>query len=261
MRVSLLALALALAACSSPEPNPGFVPGPSPEAPPTTVAPTVSADSMIVDDPDRRLEARIVYPVLMGDAAAREAINEQILLVADGTWREMAPEEPLGPEASEYERYSFDGSYEVTHLGDGVLSLMQGLYAYTGGAHGNTFFFPQSYDLATGRPLALADAVQTTPDGMRALQTAVLDGLLNEAADRFDIPRETVRDEGYLWLDDVTATPEAFEGLWTLGADSLTVHYQPYAVSSYAAGTWHIPVAYADLGPHLGPVTRRLAGR
>lgn len=224
-------------------------------------APTVSADSIVVDDPARRLEARIVYPVLHGDVAAREAINEQMLLVADGAWRDMAPEEPLGPEASEYERYSFDSSYEVTHLGDGVLSLMQGLYAYTGGAHGNTFFFPQSYDLATGRPLALDDAIATTPAGLAALRDAVLSGLLDEAADRFEVPRETVRDEGYLWLDDVTATPEAFDGIWTLGADSLTVHYEPYAVSSYAAGTWHIAVAYADLAPHLGPVTRRLAGR
>ena len=256
MRALLIALALPLVACASGDTTPE-APGPSAPTPAPDATVAVEADSIVLEDPARRLTVRVLYPVVTGDVPARDAVNEQLMLAADGAWREMAPEAPLGPDAPSFERYDFDGGFEVAHADEEVVSVLQSMWVYSGGAHGNTFFLPQTYDLGTGRPLALADVIRTTPEALGVLRDAVIRGLVAEAAERFETTAADARTS--LWLDDVTATPEAFEGIWTLGPDGLTVHYAPYAVSAYAAGSWHVTVPYAELTGHLGPASARIA--
>lgn len=256
----LLAFVLLSGACSSSAPADAPAgPADGPSAPPAPSPTTVSADSTAFEDEARRLIVRVVFPVLSGDAPALDAVNEQLALTADQMWSEMAPDEPLGPDAFEFERYDFDGGFDVTYVGEDFVSVLQSLYAYTGGAHGNQFFAPQTYNLTTGRLLSLGDVLQDTPAAREALRAATEAALLVEAADRFEVTPDEARET--LWMEDITAEPEMFEFRWTLGTDSLHLHLPPYAVASYAAGPFHVAIPYADLAGYLGPVTARLAAR
>ena len=195
-------------------------------------------------------------PVVSAEYPGTDRVNESLYETANAGWSEMAPTEPLAADAGEWERYEFSGGYEV-ELADGPLvSLVLALHAYTGGAHGNTSFAPRTFDLETGRALTLGDMIQTTPAALGALRDAVETALVTEMASRYGDTEAQARE--MLWLDDLTASAETFDGRLTIGADSLQVHFAPYAVAPYAAGTFRIPVAYGDLGGHLGPVTARI---
>lgn len=255
MRV--LFASLVLAACSASVPPSGDGPSTPPRTHTRTT--TVSTDSIVVDDPARRLTVRMAYPVLMGDAAGIDAVNEQLALVADQLWLEMAPEEPLGPDAGEWERYEFDGGYTVDYLSDDLVSLVQSTYAYTGGAHGNVFLVTQTFDLRTGRALDLDDVLHPSPAAYASLLRLTEAALVTETAARFETDEAEART--ILWLDDLAPARETFDGRWTLGADSLSLHFAPYIVAPYVAGTYTVSVAYADLTGHLGPVAARLAAR
>ena len=265
MRAPLFAVAaLALAACSGSVPCENSLPGgcgptpapAAPEAPSAPLAVEVIADSIVVDDPARRLAVALRYPVVQGGIAGREAINRQLRETAEDFWRGVAPSEPVAADAPAHEATEVEGHFEVHHADSDLVSVFQWTWAYTGGAHGNSFFHPQTYDARTGRPLALGDVIRVTPEALTALRDAVLVRLVGAAAERFETDRGDAREQ--LWLDDVTATQEAFEGIWTVGAEGLTVHYAPYAVGPYAAGPWEVTVPYEDLEGHLTPVTERL---
>ncbi|HIG75574.1 MAG TPA: DUF4163 domain-containing protein [Bacteroidetes bacterium] len=268
MRPLAILLVLGLVGCSTADAPAGpSTPPPAPEtAMPSTVAErpsvtptTVETDSITVDDPARRLVVDIAVPVVSSAYAGTDRVNERLYETANAGWTEMAPLEPLAADASEWERYEFSGGYEV-ELADGPLvSVVLALYAYTGGAHGNTSFAPQTFDLETGRALGLEDMIQTTPAALGALRDAVESALVTEMASRYGDTEAQARE--MLWLGDLTASTETFDGRMTLGADSLQVHFAPYAVAPYAAGTFRIPVAYADLDGHLGPVAARLTDR
>src|SRR5690606_24138780 len=50
-----------------------------------------------------------------------------------------------------------EGGLADTFLGGRIFSSRVDVYAYTGGAHGNLYSFPFTYDLATDEPVRLAD--------------------------------------------------------------------------------------------------------
>lgn len=255
----LVALAFVLAACAAPDgPAPGSAVGSSAGTPgaPGAATPTVTTDSLVVTDAATGLDIRIGYPVVAG-AAAADAVNEQIARTVAEIALEYEEMEPP-PEGAMW-TVAVDGGYELTLLTDGVVSFNQHAWAYAGGAHGNSFFYPQSYALDTGRPLALDDVVRATPAGLAALAEAAREGIVRAYRVRMEGSIEEAREAA--WLDDVTATREAFEGVWSVAPDSLVLHYAPYAVGPYAAGSFRVPVPFSELGGHLGPVAAALAER
>ena len=222
-------------------------------------APELSADTVRVDEPELRNTARVGYPVL-GRAAAAERVNRQIRGVATRAAAEFRRTEPPGPDAGMSEVSDVQGHFEVDLLTDGLFSFNQAIWAYTGGAHGNTFFFPQTYNLRTGATVGLADVIAPSDAAWQALADGARAELFRQARGRFgldpgDDPAE------WLFADTIEPDRETFEAIWTIAPDSLVIHFAPYAVAPYAAGSWRVPVAYADLAGHLGPVARDLAGR
>ncbi len=248
MRPACLTLLLAFAACASPDAT-------SDTAPPPDAAPElrVVTDSLVTHDPAINYRIAIAYPQIEGSADPAVArINRAIRDTLVAFTMEVRPD-PDGftgdPEQDRLHVGEAEGGPARTFLGGGVFSSRVDVYLYTGGAHGLTLAFPFTFDLTTGEPVRPADVFRPS--------AAVTDTLAARATERL-----AARLPGALFGGAVPAEPDLFSVV-TLGADSLTVFFGPYAVAPYAAGPQEVTWAYADLGDVLtrsGPVAA-LAGR
>jgi hypothetical protein len=116
-------------------------------------------------------------------------------------------------------------------------------YEDTGGAHGNTTFKTFTYDLASGKGLALADLFVPNADYLTTLsQTAraKLPSILGGSADTVTIEAGTTPD------------PKNFEN-WYLDNASLAILFPPYAVAAYAAGPQTLSIPLSELASMLKP--------
>ena len=254
----LLAAALPLAAASCAD-----VSG-TPDAPAASDTLAVRTDSLLISVDSLQYTVAIGYPQLTGATATvsaetvarvNAAIRDSVAALAE----QFRPEEAVAPE--DRGQFAFaaevEGGTEAVRLRGDVLSGLLGVYAYTGGAHGNTFYHALAYDLRTGAPLALADAFRPgTPwaDSLSAHADRQLMATMRDPAD--PLPDAEIRGllypEGY---DAAAMRRVAF----ALGADSLTLQFAPYEVAAYVFGAPTVPVAYRDLDAFLrpdGPVAR-----
>lgn len=235
------ALLITLAACASPEaPEPPDDPSSEPEPP----ALRVEIDSLTARDAALNYDVAIAYPQITGsDAPAVARVNRSIRdsLAAFAASLTPRPSDFTGtPEMDRMIIGEAEGGPRRTFLGDRYFSSRVDVYAFTGGAHGNLFSFPLTYDLATGEPVRLATLFRNGTawrDTLAVLTTARL---------------AAAQDTSWLFEDQVPATSGSF-GFFTLGADSLTVFFPPYAIAPYAAGAFEVTLPYTDLQSVLSP--------
>ncbi|MBC8152828.1 MAG: DUF3298 domain-containing protein, partial [Bacteroidetes bacterium] len=123
------------------------------------------------------------------------------------------------------------GCWEIDIKGDTVCSnsdfLTVGLetYAYTGGAHPNTYRTLLSFDRHTGQPLHLTDFVSDTTGLLPMVEQAFRD----KQGVRSD---QSLEDEGYFLRDGRFFLPENVAA----GRDGLIFYYNPYEIAAYALG-------------------------
>jgi hypothetical protein len=239
MRPLPLTLLLALAACGSPDAPP---PEPPPEAEPRALR--VEIDSVTARDVALNYDVAVAYPQIVGSdapavARVNRAIRDSLAAFLDGI-RPRPADFTGNPEMDLMIIGEAEGGPARTFLGERVFSSRVDVYAYTGGAHGNTFSFPLTYDLATGEPIRLRALFRNGtawPDTLSALTTARL---------------AAQQDTSWLFEDQVPAAPSTF-AFFTLGADSLTVFFPPYAIAPYAAGASEVTLPYTALRSVLSP--------
>jgi len=213
------------------------------------------------------------FPVLTGGVrpAVQEAVNRSIVeLVASGAalieggeqkdapgpatveaaaaeffaaWTEAGAE--LAEDAPKaYHRWADERRMEVLHADHRVLSVELLLYAFTGGAHPNTFAALETFDLATGRPLALEDLVAAGA-GPR----------LEVLGERWfrkerEIPEtESLEEAGFWFEDDRFHLPDNF----AVTGDGLVFVFNPYEVAPYVFGPTRITLPWTELQGLLLP--------
>ncbi len=263
MRLSLLALlATGLAACQSPSTD---TPA---DATPRAVSSSAAApefsvevDSLLVDEPDLLFTVALGYPQLASAAGAlpeaARAINAAIADSMEAIAASYRPSEPP-PAGADRPAYTTEiaGGTERPFIGGGVFSALVEVYAYTGGAHGMTFFRPLVFDLETGAALTAADLFRPDApwgDTLAAyVERSVLDRLTRVMGD--PVTETSFYPEG---LDSIRAGQVGL----TLDADSVTVHIPPYQLSYYAAGAFHVGVPLAAVAPYARGPLARLAER
>ena len=256
----LAALLLTLAACG---PEPGAPSSaasqasavPIPPSPPAGPSFTVAIDSLLRDEPALTYRVAIGYPQIHGLSgepmaptlqAVNAAIRDSVAALAD----DFRPETP--PPGAEPPAYpvEVDGATPRSWISDDTFSALVEVYAYTGGAHGATYFLPLTYDLTTGEAVAPADLFAVGTPWADTLAAHVERGVVRQLGGR-----DAVYAEGFDSLREGRVD-------LTLGPDSVTVHVPPYQVSSYAAGSFHVGVPVGALAPfaRAGGVLARLAG-
>ena len=243
MRSPLLFLPFVLVACATPDS----------EAPSSEPAPeiplSVVVDSLVTAEPEINYRIAVAYPQIAGPETVairriNTAVRDSIKAFTSGLRPD--PDDFTGdPDADRIFVGEAEGGPVVTFLSGRVFSSRVDLYAFTGGAHGNTFSFPFTYDLATGEPVRLGDLFHGG--------TAWLDTLAMHVTHHLVAERGT----GWMFEDAIPPDPSYFT-FFTLGADSLRVFFPPYAIASYADGSSEVVLPYSALESVLderGPVS------
>ncbi|WP_179299770.1 DUF3298 and DUF4163 domain-containing protein [Rubrivirga marina] len=248
--VALLAGLTVLAACG-PDPAPdapeaGPLESPAPPSPTSGPSLTVAVDSLLRDEPDLNYRVAIGYPQIRGTsgepmAPALQAVNAAIRDTVEALADDFRPEAPPpGADAPHYP-VEVDGGTPRSWISDDAFSALVEVYAYTGGAHGNTYFLPLTFDLTTGEAVRPADLFAEGTPWADTLAAHTERGVLRWLGDR-----------GALFAEGLDPIREGRVDL-TLDPDSLVVHVPPYQLSAYAAGSFHVGVPLSAVAPFARP--------
>ena len=223
----------------------------------------VEVETLTLSDPALRYAVAIGLPQLRatGGEPLAEAVVAANAVVRDSVRalaEDFRPEAP--PDVQAAYPVEVQGGPGRTFVSASVFSTLIDVYAYTGGAHGNTVFLPITLDLETGLPTAPRAWFREGTPWADTLAAHAERSVLAALAERLGTTAESARRNLFAdGLDDLRAG--ALDA--TLGADSLFVHVPPYQLSSYAAGSFEVAVPYAAVAPFARPggVLARLAER
>ena len=176
-----------------------------------------------------------------------KAVNSYNALLSNEMQAAMDKLEEWGlDEYREYGAESFRGPYVlendsyIRRADSEVLSVIENVYEYAGGAHGNKFFGFANIDVATGEDLALEDVI---------VELSLLPGIL-ETELREKYPEvEYWNDSLYSMLAEyVEPTSQDYQPTftWTLDYEGVTFYFSDYEISSYVDGTQQVTVTYSE---------------
>ncbi|AZK45427.1 DUF3298 and DUF4163 domain-containing protein [Paenibacillus lentus] len=147
-----------------------------------------------------------------------------------------------GPSPSGHE-YEFLSNYFVTYNKNGILSLYEQTYAYTGGAHGNSYREGLTFRLEDGKLLTLDELLRANPNYRQIVDPAIAQqlqqtqGYFGNFKTIGPNPSYYVKDEGvviffplYEYLPYVNGFPEfyfPFSQLLPAGTDPFDFTRQP----------------------------------
>ncbi len=248
----VLSVLTVMAGCTSPEPPVEAV-DVTEVALVDTMAVPVLAVARLESEPENRLEVEFTYPQLNPSAVPElapmlDAVNADIaarIAAEVDSFLVWARESAVGYEDNPELGHSLlEGAYADPFVNDRIFSASQEVYTYIlGAAHPNTTTLVYNYDLGTGAPLGLGDLFNSATAYLDSLSAWVGTALAAEA-------EELGLDADFLFREGFAPAAENFTR-FTLGPDSLTLHFPPYAVAPYVAGPFTVSLAYSDLRPLL----------
>ena len=216
---------------------------------PSPAAPTVVDDVLQGASEPERYTYRLTFPKLQGlaDPAVEASINDDIRAAVAVTVDEfLSGVSELGapPAALADQKSGLEGSYEVARLDEGLASLAVRVSRfYAGAAHPGAVLLTFTYDLGTGRRLALADLF--TPGSPYLAKLSELSRQLLAAQPGFDELQDFV-------VPGTEPTAENFAG-WTVTDQDLVITFAEYQVAPYAMGMPHVSIPFASLRTLLDP--------
>lgn len=170
--------------------------------------------------------------------AAPQTAGERLFnKLVDGILRQAR----LGPHGEDTNGmiYAMEDRLSLTYASPRLVSARHDFYVNEGGAHGNYGTTNLNVDMAAGKQLAIADIVDEA--GAVTLTRQCKAEIDAERAKRVpgaeDVPYdEKTRDAA------IAATVRDLTS-WSIGADTITVSFDPYAVGAYAEGSYSCSLA------------------
>lgn len=213
--------------------------------------------------PDAAVKAKYIDASVTLDAAIRSDAPLAANLIAEGKrWMEKnraeaAEEFKTAPELfREGRAWTFERHYsQASKVGGRYVSIVRTDYVYTGGAHPNTGINTILWDADTKKQISVRPFFKETADGgptMTALRDAAI------AAVKAEKKARKVEDDGswqhgiepkLLQIGAMSLAPSTIAGK----SAGLDFHYSPYAVGSYAEGSYIVFVPWEAFKAHLSP--------
>lgn len=131
--------------------------------------------------------------------------------------------------------YEADLVYEITLNQDCTLSLYFDRYEYTGGAHGNTIRFSDTWYLPLSRKLLLSELFPNNRQFRHNLLIAIIDEIQKNPSDYFQNFDEVTVD---------TFDPRNFY----LSPQFLNIYFQQYEIAPYSTGIPVFSIPYERVG-------------
>jgi hypothetical protein len=161
---------------------------------------------------------------------------------AQGNFENLTPEDIQIMGLSDTRKESIMIDYEE-RVGGATVSYVYTIYVDTLGAHPNAFYRTFTFDLATGKELAISDLFVAKSDYLKRLSAIAEFELSKSLGDMMDI--EYIR-QG--------VTPEALNfQSFAIEDGNLILIFPPYQVAPYVAGTQQVSVPLSQLSEILKP--------
>lgn len=158
----------------------------------------------------------------------------------------------------EWYPYSLEWTWEIVWSDETRVSVLQSWYVFTGGAHPNhgsgsvLWLVPEQREANLSE--LFADGSEGSP-AMTALHEAIRAGISETKRERLGEYYDPEQEE--MWLGELRPAAESF-GAFTLApstqperAGGLIFHFDPYAVGSYAEGSYRVLVPQSVFADHL----------
>jgi len=228
-----------------PSPSPSPLPSPTPRATPVVTGDTLSG---VVAATGATYQVR--YPQVGGlaEPAVGAAINTLLRNQADAAVREFTSGIGKDPQAGPNQPSTLQLDFSVAYSSPDLLSLRVNSYAYpSGAAHGSDVLSTFSFDLASGRRLALADLFRPGSSYMNALATEARTQLSVTQADWMTDSSMTQ------WLATGTEPTADNYAAWAITPGGLEITFGQYQVVPYAAGMPVVTVPITHLAGLIDP--------
>lgn len=236
-------------------------PAPAPVPPAVTQPVTEEPQSEEIVENSQYFEITAEYPVsvqlpLASNSAAGANVEAVVKAWTTNTIASFKKEngpETLSPEHAAAMGLGTDRKFALgmeydTYFSPRTISYVYTIFMDTFGAHPNSFFRTFTFDVTTGRELALSEVFVPGSDYLGALSTKArlkLPGIIGtEYADAEYIASGTM--------------PEAtmFQNFY-LDGDVLTILFPAYQVGPYVLGAQRLPIPLAEFGDMVRPEFRR----
>lgn len=183
---------------------------------------------------------KVSYPFVPNDKneETKTKVNNEIIKVVTNLFNKtiFLPEKNYVKEVM--------GFYKVHLNGANLISILFGLYTYTGGAHGITQYTSLTMDIETGTSYVFEDLFNEDTDYKKQV---------NELAVKFTKENNIPLIAEYKGISDKQE--------FYLTEDELVLYYQIYEYTPYAYGLFEIKLPYKDIETILnneGPIKRLL---
>lgn len=200
-------------------------------------------------------ESKDLYPDLY------EALNKdakEALALADKIASENSKSANDDADSSGADNRPFAGPWtdtsriSITRVDDKVISFARDFSGFSGGAHGMYGRTGITYDVETGKRLALTDVVDITQD---QLVSVIREKLLDmRSSDSYMDLDENLKNYSLTAENPIVRDPdtdsETYEpGFdWYLGFDGIHFYFGPYEIAAYAIGESDVVIGYDELG-------------
>lgn len=202
---------------------------------------------------DGRLQ---IYPDIMnalrGDELEGMAAFAALAVEDHHNWTQDAPD-------WSWNEYFSETGITVTFSNEDIVSLNRQTSYYTGGAHPNQSVSPVVTRAGNLDPASLGDLIAdsaTDSPGLTALFYAVYRELMAMKRVRLGTDFDEAM-ERETWLAPLAPEAEAFPGFTLMpnasgvASGGLMFHFEPYAVGSYAEGSYDVPVPLSVFEEYL----------
>ena len=135
------------------------------------------------------------------------------------------------------DHFQFQTKYEIPYNTDRYISVIQQYYAFTGGAHGNTFYDIGTYDMKKGTVVTLNDVFAPKVNYSKLLTRIV---------------RKQIKEQGksdqYRYFKVVEPDVQFY-----LSPEGLVILYPPYGIAPYVEGTIRFVIPWEEIRSKLNP--------
>ena len=231
----------------------------------------VSLQALAADPkPDFAIKTKALEASVFLDAAIKADPALAANSLAEGkAWAEKSranadKERKSEPELFRNGPWTMERKYETRSVVDNrYVSIVRNDYEYTGGAHPNSSSDTILWDRSAGKRISIRPFfTETADDGptLKAMRQGVIASLKAEKKARgvegTDAGAIEAIEPKLLRIGPASLAPSTEQGK----SSGLTFHYSPYAVGSYAEGSYVAFVPWETLKPYLTPEGTRIFG-
>ncbi len=154
----------------------------------------------------------------------------------------MLAEVPTKKDEPDDLTWTHERTASIAYASDRLLSVAVTGYDFTGGAHGQPSYSTINVDLRSGRTLDIQDLLDSA-----GLARAFARCMVDIAAAKKERDADMADNEQKAETEKGVRSGLANLSSWQFGADRATVTFEPYALGSYAEGSYTCALPYAEL--------------